>query len=399
MPFTMMSKPVFRRNNKKPRPKGGSSPFAALGQQAAGSGGGPQQGGANAFGFNQNFNDAAQVYTTFAQPQIDQAAYNANSAQRDDRYRQQGYANQAYDARQDNYYGQRNIELDQAGNRVDRAAAQRQMGYYDNQYDVDRRRYESDMGYQAGRQQFANGRYDIAGRDLGLDDRVYDFAGQRYGLQGQTHQSVLAQLGNQAAMAQRNAFEGNRDAGSKATAAGAFTSAGHGWDREDIAQALGFKLTDIGEQTKQENVNREQQGVDYGLAGVNHDRDKLDYERAGIDYMSETSDIAHTRNNLGFDLEAAGLTKDEQKARLQDRIQTLDLQAQKYGLSSQQLQQRLSSTLRDLNLDGQISTGQLADMLNSADNSRRQIALNILQQAMGAAQNMPNRTPQFRPIW
>jgi len=314
-------------------------------------------------------------------PQIERYFEQAQSAVRDNGYRNQGYDIQAQDYQNQYRNGQANIDLDYAGNRVEQNAARRQQGYYDDMYGIDQQRYNAAMAYQSGNQQFADGRFRIAGSDLALDDRTYGIAGERYGLQGQTHTSVLAQIANQAAMAQRDAFEGNRDAASKATGAGAFTSAGHGWDREDIASALGFQLTDLGEQTKQEQVNRQQQGLDYDEAGIRNERDHLDYERQAIEYMSTTSDIANNKNNLTFDLQEAGLTKDEQQARLQDRLQTLDIQAQRFGLNRQQLQDKLQTALRNLGLDRQISQGQLADMLSSTNFSLSQLGMSILQNA------------------
>lgn len=324
---------------------------------------------------------AANVGFDFAAPQFqrfeEQAAYARD---------QQGWRNQGYDIQEQDYrnqYGTSNqqIDLDYAGNRVEQNAARRQMGYYDDVYGIDQQRYNAAMAYQSGNQVFADGRFNIAGRDLALDDETYGIAGERYGLQGQTHTSVLAQIANQAAMAQREAFEGNRDAGSRATAAGAFTSAGHGWDREDIAMALGFKLTDLGEQTKQEQVNRQQQGLDYDEAGIRNKRDHLDYERQAIEYMSTTSDIANNKNNLTFDLQEAGLNKNEQQARLQDRLATLDIQAQRFGINRQELQNKLQTALRNLGLDRQISMGQLTDMLSSTNANYSQLVMSILQQA------------------
>jgi len=314
-------------------------------------------------------------------PQIERYFEQAGYAQDQAGWRKQGYDIQAQDYQNQYRNGQANIDLDYAGNAVERGAAQRQMGYYDNMYGIDQQRYNAAMAYQSGNQVFADGRFRLAGQDLALDDRTYGIAGERYGLQGQTHTSVLAQIANQAAMAQREAFEGNRDAASKATGAGAFTSAGHGWDREDIASALGFQLTDLGEQTKQEQVNRQQQGLDYDEAGIRNERDHLDYERQAIEYMSTTSDIANNKNNLTFDLQEAGLTRDEQQARLQDRLQTLDIQAQRFGLNRQQLQDKLATALRNLGLDRQISQGQLADMLSSTNANYSQLVMSILQQA------------------
>jgi len=346
------------------------------------------------------FTTAANVGFEFAAPQFQRFEEQAAYAQD-----QQGWRNQGYDIQQQDYQnqyatGNAQIDLDYAGNRVEQNAARRQMGYYDDVYAIDQNRYNAAMAYQSGNQVFADGRFQIAGQDLALDDKTYGIAGERYGLQGQTHTSVLAQIANQAAMAQREAFEGNRDAGSRATGAGAYTSAGHGWDREDIASALGFRITDLGEQTKQEQVNRQQQGLDYDEAGIRNERDHLDYQRQAIEYMSTTSDIANNKNNLTFDLQEAGLNKDEQQARLQDRLQTLDIQAQRFGINRQELQNKLQTALQNLGLDRQISMGQLTDMLSSNSFNQSQLVVSILQQAFQQGNNAPQSSRRPMPsMW
>lgn len=353
------------------------SPFAAIGQQAAGA-----QAGGRAPGDNRapstagtNFDNAMQVYDWYYQPQYQQYRNQAASAQRDHGYRNQGYDIQAQDYRNQYANGQANIDLDFKQIGVDRDAANRQMGYYDDMFGVDLTRYNSDTAYLAGQQVFADGRYALAGRDLALDQ-------QRYDLQGQTSNSVLAQIANQSAQAERTAMEDRRDTASDATFKGAFTAAGHTWDRGDIAAALGFKQSDLAEQTKQEKINREQQGVMFN-------RDKLDYEQAGIDYMEQTSANAHKRDGLAIDLYESGLSKNEQQARLGDRLRTLDIQAQRLGLDRQQLQNKLDTALRSLNLDRQMSTGQLIDMLNSADVGQRETANRVIAQALGSTTAMP----------
>lgn len=361
----------FRMNKRRP------SGFSAMGNRAQQSFRPTQTPDPSIGGWQ----TAAAVLTDYNAPRFQRYEDQAGYARDQNRWRQQGYDISAQDARNQYATGNAQIDLDYAGNRVEQNAARRQIDYYDQMYGIDKARYDSEMAYQTGNQRFADARFGLAGQDLALDDEAYGLAGQRYGLQGQTHESVLAQIANQAAMAQRAAFEGNRDAASQATATGAFTSAGHGWDREDIASALGFKLTDLGEQTKQEQVNRQQQGVDYAEAGIRNKRDHIDYQQEAINYMSQTSDIANRKNNLGFDLQEAGLTKEEQQARLQDRLQALDIQAQRFGINRQELQNKLQSALASLGLDRQISIGQMTDMLSSGNANYMQLVNEILRQA------------------
>jgi len=97
--------------------------------------------------------------------------------------------------------------------------------------------------------------------------------------------------------------------------------------------------------------------------------------------MQQTSDIAHNKNNLGFDLQEAGLNKDEQQARLRDRLQALDINARRLGVNREELQNRLQTALANLGLDRQISQGQLADMMSSTDANIQQLWNTIFQQA------------------
>jgi len=114
--------------------------------------------------------------------------------------------------------------------------------------------------------------------------------------------------------------------------------------------------------------------------------DRLDYDKEALAYMQQTSDIAHNKDNLGYDLQEAGLNKDEQQARLRDRLQALDIQAQRLGVNRQELQNKLQTALANLGLDRQISMGQLTDMMNSANNGNNQLLNNIIQQAMAVGQ-------------
>lgn len=398
-----------------------SSPWSAIGHQASGVQN--QHVAGNASNPVDDYANGINLYTQFHAPDFAQIQNQVSNAQHQYGYSQQQNALNAQNAREDTGYANQLLDQDYNQLGIDRATAQRQMGYYDNLYANDVARYGTNDAYQAGNQVFADMRqqlndrsyaadgriYDIAGQQYGLDGETYGIAGkryglagERYGLQGQTHDSVLAQIANQVQIARRGAYEGDRNAGSDASQAGAFTGVGHRMARDDIAAALGFKTADLAETKKQEDINREQQGVDYKEAGLVYDEagiaykhDGLTYQLAGVqydkagiahdantvDYMQTTSDIANKRNNLNYDLQDAGLTHDEQIARLNDRLQSLDVTAAKYGINRQQLISKLQQALSALHLDNQMSAGQLADLLNNAQSANSAIVMQILQQA------------------
>jgi len=402
-------------------PKGG--PWSAIGNQASGAQNNrvyPTGAGSNPV---DDYANGINLYTQFHAPDFAQVQGQVDSGRRQYGYSVAQNALNAQNAQSDYGYANQLLDQDYAQLGIDRADLRRQQGYYDDLYANDVARYGVNDAYQAGNQQFADMRqqlndrsyaadgqiYDIAGQQYGLDGETYGIAGkryglagERYGLQGQTHESVLAQIANQVQIARRGAYEGDRNAGSDASQAGAFTGVGHRMARDDIAAALGFKTADLAETKQQELINRQQQGVDYKEAGLVYDEagiaykhDGLQYQLAGVqydkagiahdsntvDYMQTTSDIANKRNNLNFDLQDAGLTHDEQVARLESRLQGLDVTAAKYGINRQQLISKLQQALSALHLDNQMSAGQLADLLNNAQSANSAIVMQILQQA------------------
>ena len=428
MPFSppLASKPLNNQRRRTPDSTGSNAPTSTstsastAWQQLTGRG---SQAPITPGG--QSFADALNVLNAYNAPTMTGLQISAQNAQQQAAIQQAMLGAQQASAQQGYQLAQQQNHLDQQAIGVDLAAANRQIGYYGDQQAIEDARYQASRGYLAGQQQVADWRYGLAGDNRELDQRLYalagdryglagqdydiagqryGLAGERYGLQGQTHESVLAQLANQVKMAERDRFQANRDAASRATGAGAFTSAGHRWDRSDNYAAEGFRKADLAEQVNQENINREQQGVDYrgagldyasagvdysraGLdyqqAGIADDRSELDYRGAGIDYMDETATLAHQGDELGFDLQSGRLTTAEQQARLEDRIQTLNNQAAQLGVSAQQLTQQLNAQIQQLGLQGQLNAGQLMDMLNSNSIQQQQLANQIVMQALG----------------
>lgn len=241
----------------------------------------------------------------------------------------QQYANQQQQL-QDSYgYDTARLGLEQQGIGIDQAAAQRQQSYYDQLFGVDREKYQQAMGY----------------------------TGDLKGFSREDFQNTLNRLANQATQTRYTADSNVKDLQSDLAAAGSFTSAGGRRKRGDIYANRDFQLTDLARQV---------QGTDIGFRR----------DQAGFD---------NTMANLTSDFKAAGLTNQEQQARLGDRLQQLDLQAQGLGISRQELDSRLQTGLTTLNLNNTVSVGQLMDAMSSNNAQQQQWANSIVMQALGVS--------------
>lgn len=223
---------------------------------------------------------------------------------------------------------------------ADRASIGRQRGYLDSMYGVDQAKYGTNVGYQ---------------------NALKGFAGQAYGIAGKTHTSVLEQLANQLADSQRQAVNEDKGVRSQATAAGAYTAQG---TRDDVATVEADRAS--------RQANNAQQRLQEGYS----------YDQTGVAYRRDLSGIDNTIANMGYDLQASGLSTAEQKAKLGDRMAQLDIQAKTFGLKNDQLESQLSQGLASLNLDQVMSVGQLMDSLNSNDYQKAQLAQQIIGQAL-----------------
>jgi len=221
--------------------------------------------------------------------------------------------------------GQNQLAIQSIG--VDQNAIPRQKDYYDQLFGVDREKYANNMGYQ----------------------------GQLKGFSTRDYASVVDQLANQANQINYTADKNIRQVGSEATSMGSFTSQGTKQGVADVNADRGFGL----EANKQQGIQA-----------------KTGYER-------DQAGITNTMNNLTSDLKAAGLTHDEQIARLSDRQAQLGIQAQQLGLKGEELSSALSAGLGKLGIDQALNVGQLMDAMNSVKTQERQLAMDIIRKALG----------------
>lgn len=252
---------------------------------------------------------------------------------------------------QNNALAQQLLGLQGQSNQVDIAGTGRQQDYYNNLFGLDQKSTAQNIGYQ---------------------NALKGFLDQSFGVTTGQHQSVLAQLQNAASQNRFQAGVDTRQSNSQSTAAGAFTSQGHRQGLQDIQSQLAYALNNNAQQTKQEN---------------------LGFDQAGIDLAKNKAGIDNTISNLSTDLERSGLTTQEQIARLNDRRSQLEIQAQTYGVQSDQLAAQLTQGLAKLQLDQMMNTGQLMDALNSNNAQAAQVVNQIIQFAVpnGAAQAKPKK--------
>lgn len=275
------------------------------------------------------FDAAASVYGQYGSPQLTILQNQANQLGTQIGYQNYGYGLQTGALNTQYGYDQAQNALAQQALGIDGAAIGRQTGYYNNLYGIDREKYQNAIGYQ----------------------------GKLKGFSGEDYRTTLQGLAGQASQARFNADRDVRRLLSGQTAAGAYTSEGSREGRTDI------------------NTDR-----DYALGAIDVNR-----RQANIGYRKDLAGIDNTIANLTSDFKAAGLTKDEQIARLGDRRQQLDIQSQQLGIQSDELSSRLEQGLASLNLNHVSSVGQIMDALSSNNQQQIQWAMNVMQQALGAA--------------
>ena len=87
------------------------------------------------------------------------------------------------------------------------------------------------------------------------------------------------------------------------------------------------------------------------------------------------------RGRVGLNLREQGIGFDRQQAQLNEREALLKLEAERAGISQARLKANYEQALKKLNLDKQVSAGQLAQMLNSSNAQEQALANEILRQA------------------
>lgn len=86
------------------------------------------------------------------------------------------------------------------------------------------------------------------------------------------------------------------------------------------------------------------------------------------------------RNQLGFQRDLLGIR--EQRNQHRDALQNLDIQSQRLGLQSDELQQQLRTGLRGLRLDTAMSTNDILAGLSSTNAQRAALSRQIFQMAI-----------------
>lgn len=108
----------------------------------------------------------------------------------------------------------------------------------------------------------------------------------------------------------------------------------------------------------------------------------LDENTASSNKISSQAQLTNQRQQALLDYETAGLSANEQKAKLKDREGQLKLQADNYKLDQDALLASLNGQLAGMNLQGILSAGQVLDQINSNNTQKAQFAQGILQQAI-----------------
>ena len=173
---------------------------------------------------------------------------------------------------------------------------------------------------------------------VNADTNMYDqnVVNQLLGQSSAGYQNLLGQFGLQEAEARRQSDVQRRAATYDATARGAYGSSGTGQDFTDISSNLANQL---------------------GMYGVQR-------EKAGIDYKTETINLEKRRNDL-------------------------TQQGKIYGLQGEQFGIALQQGLAKLNLDNNISVGNLMDQVNSKNAANAALTTSIIQQALAAVGFVP----------
>lgn len=105
------------------------------------------------------------------------------------------------------------------------------------------------------------------------------------------------------------------------------------------------------------------------------------YDQFGqINVGREGARISNERGKISLNNQQAGLT--ENKAQARDRTAQIDLQAQRLGISGEQLRNNLTRGLEKLGIDKRVNTNALIDGLMSKSAETKQQALQLYYQAL-----------------
>lgn len=149
----------------------------------------------------------------------------------------------------------------------------------------------------------------------------------------------------------QQAARGIRDATSSATVSGVIQGAKQ--DFADIEQERGNAL--------------------YGL--------DLQDQKSRLSETQRRQELANRRHQLIGDLKGFDINTRESQAKLREREQLLDIEAQKSRLKPRQLQDAMNVTLQRLGLDKTISTGQFLESMSNANAQERALLDSFNQQS------------------
>jgi hypothetical protein len=170
-----------------------------------------------------------------------------------------------------------------------------------------------DQQSQAVQQGALSRQMSLLPQQYGLQQQGFDIQGQQLGVQGQ-------RLDEQQKESWQNAAQSQRGLKSSATAAGTWNMPGTSQGYADIKQGLQNALTNIG----------------FGR-----------------------QDLSLNQQQLGLNRQGAALTFKEQQAAQQDSQKMLGIQAQRLGLSEDEVRGRLQNALNQIGIGSQISVDQL----------------------------------------
>lgn len=119
--------------------------------------------------------------------------------------------------------------------------------------------------------------------------------------------------------------------------------------------------------------------ISRGQAGRGRD---IAFERSQLGYDSSMADLNNQGIQLDLNQEMYRHSSNEDKAKAQDRIKTLELVSAQFGIKKEQLAAALSRTIADNGLAQFASANQILDMMASNDVNQKQLAANVINQAM-----------------
>ena len=253
------------------------------------------------------------------------------------------------------------LNIDRLGNMSNQQSAQRDWDFANKAYDIDYRDFQNNWNFTDQQGHWASVNRAIDTDDINARRHASDII---YGADTRDLANAETGIGleNRLAMQQ--------------------------W-REQLATGGAGVNQSLGVQRDVTNQQR-----DLALAGVGNDRTRLNatYDRDKSGYTNEQRkvDQAHAeqlatldkhRRDLNLDLERSGLSRDQQQAQVQDRMNNLALQAASMGVQADALARSLQLELERLGLQQAISVGQLMDAKNSNDAARAQLAANLIAQA------------------